>query len=747
MNLPLLPALRRLLPLLVLLLALPGVRGQNAAPPGTMSFQGYLTDGNGNPLGATNAGPKSYTVVFRIWDLASGGVTNSPDELDAEQQTVTVNNGYFSILLGQGSAYSPEPFVGTNLASLFTGPKAATRYVEMMVVGIGASQANITLAPRLQLVASPYAYLAANAVNAGTAGQLLNTNNNAPAVTVSPGNGYVGIGTTTPGNQLEVGGSATIDSSLTVGGNISDSGTLTAGGSIAGSYFSAYASTTSHAGQGAYLEWNKDNGGGGTYLVNQKGTGGGGFHFDEATTANSLTERMTITGSGYLGIGTTTPAQMLEVNGGEQLDGSLFMNNMQTMNAKNASGVTETFLWPRWSDNCTYLNYGSGGFHIRNNAATEALWIGNNGYVGIGTTGPGVALDVSAAGGIRARGGAPGSGGVNNNGYAFSNGGDNDSGMFSDGDGVVEFYSNSSEKMRLNGTGLGINTTTPGYPLDVEGSITLNDNTTSSGGSGHGMTQFFPSTTTYGGGVNTPNISSMSWPVSIYTGGWVAAYGMVSFSDARIKNIIGRSDNAADLAKLMKVEVTDFNYIDKVSQSSRPQKKLIAQQVEKVFPQAVTQGVGVIPDIYKPAKIKDGWVQLATDLKTGERVRLVDTRQTAVYDVLAVTNGAFQVKLATNVPEVFVYGREVRDLRTVDYEGIAMLNVSATQELAHRLEQLEARQNQVAELERKAAQVDDLTREVAELKKLVAQLAAPKGAKLADRSAADPAATMASSAR
>ncbi|MCB1237540.1 MAG: hypothetical protein KDM91_20920, partial [Verrucomicrobiae bacterium] len=35
---------------------------------------------------------------------------------------------------------------------------------------------------------------------------------------------------------------------------------------------------------------------------------------------------------------------------------------------------------------------------------------------------------------------------------------------------------------------------------------------------------------------------------------------------------------------------------------------------------------------------------------------------------------------------VFVYGREVDDFRSVDYEAISMLNVSATQELARRVE-------------------------------------------------------------
>src|SRR5271157_2339296 len=112
----LLKTLRHSIVPLVLAAALhaPSIHAQNAAfgPPQFMTYQGYLTDANGNALGSTNTGPKNYDVVFRVWDSQTAG-----NELYAEQQTVTVANGYFSVLLGEGSAYQNEP--QPPIASLF----------------------------------------------------------------------------------------------------------------------------------------------------------------------------------------------------------------------------------------------------------------------------------------------------------------------------------------------------------------------------------------------------------------------------------------------------------------------------------------------------------------------------------------------------------------------------------------------------------------------------------------------------
>ena len=94
---------------------------------------------------------------------------------------------------------------------------------------------------------------------------------------------------------------------------------------------------------------------------------------------------------GNVGIGTTTPGYKLTIAGGEAIG----LDNTATLYAKNSGGAYEVFCHPRWSDNIMYMNYGSGGFNIRNNAGVSTMFMTNGGNVGIGTSTPLTSLSIT----------------------------------------------------------------------------------------------------------------------------------------------------------------------------------------------------------------------------------------------------------------------------------------------------------------------------------------------------------------
>ncbi|RAR75311.1 tail fiber domain-containing protein [Flavobacterium aciduliphilum] len=183
---------------------------------------------------------------------------------------------------------------------------------------------------------------------------------------------------------------------------------------------------------------------------------------------------------------------------------------------------------------------------------------------------------------------------------------------------------------------------------------------------------------------------------SIWADWRIASDEFNAFSDARIKNIKGKSNSKNDLQILKQIEITDYTKKDSISDASS-YKKVIAQQVEKVYPQAVHQSKGFIPNVYKSAQATDGQINLITDFKPGDRIKLIIGTGDIEVKVTQVTNDFFKVDKPIT-EKVFVFGKEVDDFRNVDYEAIAMLNVSATQEIANRLEKLD---HQLTELDTK----------------------------------------------
>jgi hypothetical protein len=171
-----------------------------------------------------------------------------------------------------------------------------------------------------------------------------------------------------------------------------------------------------------------------------------------------------------------------------------------------------------------------------------------------------------------------------------------------------------------------------------------------------------------------------------------------TFSDKRLKRIIGKSNSREDLDKLNQLEITRYQAADTFSNGSKVLTKVVAQQVSEIIPEAVAKTRGFLPNIMQPTKVlsynaaqQTLMVTLGanTSLQPGDRLKIFDEQGREIHAQVKAVHDAYAFEIAYNGPSIqkaFIYGKEVPDVQMVDYEAISMLNVSATQELSKELE-------------------------------------------------------------
>jgi hypothetical protein len=521
-------------------------------------------------------------------------------------------------------------------------------------------------------------------------------------------NGDVGIGTgnNTPGNRLDV-------------QSVGRSG--------------------SHAtGRTLYVTGDFNEAGNGAEFRHSNGTQGIGLGYNSLYAAGSNPDQplnLMPKGAGGVGIGTTTPGALLDVNGPAAVRGTLSFgaSTRQMINLWNADyglGIQDGTQYFRSGDAFAWY---SGGGHSSTQfdaGGGSQQMVLKNGRLGIGTGFSNAALP---NGPLEIRQGSPymvlhspgnawASFGLDpNDGYKLK---------LADGPSV-----GGANYMTFSGSYVGIGTTAPAYPLDVQRSVT-------------------PGNFNYGylnGSGATGYATNNTGAVSIRATGRILATEFNATSDRRLKAVIGLSNAAQDLALLRQLRITDYTMRDRVQYGSRPFKKVIAQEVEEVFPQAVNQHAGFLPDIYAAATRVDVQADslllltlpAATAARPGQRIKLIGPAGEVSATVKAAAGNSLLVRGARPLAgqPVFVFGLEHPDVRTVDYEALAMLNVSATQELARKVEALEKQnaqlrgQNQAqaarAEqqqtlLQAQAAQTQDLAQRLKALENLLGARAEAK---------------------
>ena len=634
-------------------------------------MQGFLKDANGKAVVDGNK-----VLTFKIYDAQTGGTALWTNVFS----TVPVLGGVYAVQLGTGK--NPAN-IDTEISSL---PWNVPYYVGITV------ESETELTPRTEFTYAPYTFavnksnladvatraLTADAVGGGVNLAINDSDANIRTIKNSTSpidkNIYVGKGSGTI-SSLYLYSNNDITMSI-VGGEVTSKGNVLANAKVGiGGIPNPIATldvkkinATDPTAQFRGTTYNSSfNDGLGEPTTLTGGKSG----------ANVL---INPTNSGNVGIGTSSPTTAkLVINTANEGQGLDLSSTNSVANMRIIQNTNSSY------DKDLHLGYGSGGsssLHLYSNNS-ETMTVKNN-QVGINVNTPAANLDVARGSSVY---GTALFRGTNYNSRFFAsaeertyiNGG-------TSGAGVYINVENPNGNVYLGGSNgsVAIGTSTPLAPLHVGTKTgTVDYQGQRYFGVSNGGLEYFT-------GSNT-NISVRA------DGNFLSNGYYIALSDKRIKNILGITNTATDLGILNKIEVTDYKYKDEVSNGSGLQKKVIAQQLQEVYPRAVLTNQGLIPNVFAVAKetkvLSQSTIIITTkahEFATGDKVKLIlEKTGDKELIVTVIDANTFSVAEAIN-DKVFVYGKHVNDLLAVDYDAVSMLNVSATQELSKQIEQLKA---------------------------------------------------------
>jgi hypothetical protein len=379
------------------------------ATPSLMSYQGRVTDAAGVLIG--NTSPVNRTVTFKLYSLTSGGTA-----IYAETQAVTISGGEFSVLIGNGTGITGSPGPSSpatspyeTLADIVNSGVYSSLYLGI-TVDDGTTAVDPEISPRQQMVSGAFALRAKVAES--------------------------------------VAGAAITNTML---GDDQVSTKKIAAGAVDGSRITDLTIEAIDI---------KDN-----IITATK--------LDTTTVGVWTPVGSSVYRNDNVGIGETNPGFPLNFGtaAGDKI--SLSGNSGATFGFGYKAGLLQIHSDVSTSD--IIFGYGASA------TMTETMRIKGTGNVGIGTTTRGDKLVVAGTvqatrlysdGMVRARGGSYGAN-SSNTGFSFDSNGDTDGGLFSGGDGILQFYTNGAEKLRIDPSGnIGIGTTSPTAVLSVGGNVT-----------------------------------------------------------------------------------------------------------------------------------------------------------------------------------------------------------------------------------------------------------------------------------
>jgi len=298
--------------------------------PQQIYYQGSLADASNKPVNG------SHNITFSIWNSLTGG----SKIWEETHNSVNVSGGLFSIILGSKTPITIDDF------------SSKQRYLQITISGE-------TLSPRQRIASVPYAHTAANISGSSN---------------VVPSNGNTGLGITEPQSKLHIkmDGENKLQLPLRL---VNPDGT-DAGGTATGILFET---ESSGFGKGALVYERKSD------------WGNGSFHFLQNTLNNSSNPNLndavvTIKNDGDM----VTAGTVHSKEGGFKFpDGSV------QVSAAGSGGDADNL-----GNHTATQNVNLNGHWLSGDGGSEGVFVENDGKAGIGTNNPSADLQVNGTDGV-----------------------------------------------------------------------------------------------------------------------------------------------------------------------------------------------------------------------------------------------------------------------------------------------------------------------------------------------------------
>lgn len=361
-------------------------------------------------------------------------------------------------------------------------------------------------------------------------------------------------------------------------------------------------------------------------------------------------ERVRVDDSGNVGIGTSTPAYNLDVNGsvnatslyvGGTAIGSLYASVSSVTTAQNTANSAASSASTAQSAANTAQSTANSAQSTANSAASAA----------------------------------------NNAQSTADSANNNANGRLSTGGGRVNGY-------------IGVNVNAS-YPIDIGNAVGFNQT------SGY----YFDSQGTH----SVSSSIGLTTSLRSYGGIQINNFGLSCTSDKRIKHDIRKVCTSNCIHMIEQLNVVNYKYKDKQF-STTEQTGFIAQEVEPVFPIAVRKTTGRIPSIQQTYTVNrrdtnNRLIVLATpisNIQTGKLVNVVDFHGNQ-WECICMSESVLQLKQDNDVSEValspenqlFIFGEVVDDLMSIEKDAIFCIAVGAIQE---QQKQIDALTTELAEI-------------------------------------------------